>query len=114
MENYNNCYTLIYTVSCDAPKDYETVIVHYLTNDSTTLEGSNVTYWCITDIQLNTFTSVCYKNASWVPDPISHCAALQSGNVNNKKGLSSRRIEKCALFKLTIILTLNVGGGPDI
>ena len=78
----------IHTVSCDAPKADETV--HYLTNDSITLEGSNVTYRCSTDAQYDTFTSVCYKNVNWVPDPISHCAALQSGSMH-KKGLIEPR-----------------------
>ena len=73
----------LHTVSCDAPKADETV--DYLTYNSTTLEGSNITYRCSTDVQLSTFTSVCYKNASWVPDPISQCATLQSGNDNYYK-----------------------------
>jgi hypothetical protein len=68
-------YTCLHTVSCGAPEADETV--HYSIYNST-LEGSNITYWC-TDIQLNTFTSVCYKNANWVPDPISQCASLQLG-----------------------------------
>ena len=78
INNYSIVALILYTVLCGAPKPDETV--HYLTYNSTTLEGSNVTYRCSTDVQLNTFTSVCYKNASWIPDPISQCAALQSGN----------------------------------
>ena len=81
IENNGIVALILYTVSCGAPKADETV--HYLINNSMTLEGSNVTYRCSTstDVQLNTFTSICYKNASWVPDPISHCAALQSGKL---------------------------------
>ena len=61
----------IYAVSCEMPKG-----VHY-SNFTSTLEGSTVTFWC-TNVQLSVI-SVCYKNASWIPDPISQCAALQSG-----------------------------------
>ena len=62
--------------SCGPPPESEKT-VHYL-NYNSTLEGSTVTFWC-TDIQLNTFVSVCHKNASWVPDPVSQCATLQLG-----------------------------------
>ena len=64
------------TASCGPPPESEKT-VHYL-NYNSTLEGSTVSFWC-TDIQLNTFISVCHKNASWIPDPVSQCATLQLG-----------------------------------
>ena len=77
-------YTLIiilFAVSCDAPETGGTV--HYSSYNST-LEGSNVIFWC-TDGQLHTeaFTSVCHRNASWIPDPVGHCTTLRSGMNRN-------------------------------
>ena len=75
-----NAYTLqllyLLAVSCGPPPETDKT-VHYL-NYNSTLEGSTITFWC-TDIQLNTFISVCHKNASWIPDPVSQCATLQLG-----------------------------------
>ena len=44
-----------------------------------------VTFWC-TDRQLSTevFTSVCHRNANWIPDPVSQCSTLTSGKNSMK------------------------------
>ena len=68
---------IVFEVSCGAPETDGNV--RYSSYNST-LEGSNVTFQCI-DVQLRTraFTSVCHRNASWIPDPVSHCTTLRSG-----------------------------------
>ena len=73
-------YTFI-AVSCGIPETDANV--YYLSYIST-LEGSTVTFQC-TDMLLGAeaFTSVCYRNASWFPDPISKCISLKSGNLNS-------------------------------
>ena len=55
--------------SCGTPKTHNSVIY---SSYSSTLEGATVSFWCI-DMN-EEFISVCLKNASWIPDPVSHCA----------------------------------------
>ena len=69
--------TLI-AVSCGIPETDANV--YYLSCNST-LEGSTVTFRCTDMLHDEIFTSVCYRNASWFPDPISKCTSLRSGNL---------------------------------
>ena len=72
----------LHAVSCGTLEGNKTV--HY--SSYNTLEGSTVTFWC-TDLQLS-HTSVCHKNASWVPDPISQCADLRLGTCMHMNNLA--------------------------
>ena len=82
----------LHAVSCGTPEADK--IVHYSSYNST-LEGSIVTFWC-SDLRISS-TSVCHKNASWVPDPISRCAALKSGTCMHMNKLSIN----CGTFIVT-------------
>ena len=92
-----------HTVSCGAPETDGNV--HYSSYNST-LEGSNVTFWC-TDRLLSTeaFTSVCHRNTSWIPDPVSQCSTLTSGKnsmkcfcMQNRKAGRSRGLNNTCIL----------------
>ena len=71
--------TVYYTVICPVPETFENV---NNSSYSSILEGSNATFWCTESdglVSTEAFTSVCHKNANWVPDPISRCSAVGSG-----------------------------------
>ena len=92
--------THTHTVSCDAPETDGNV--HYSSYNST-LEGSNVIFWC-TDRQFSTeaFTSVCHRNASWIPDPISRCSTLPSGKNSFNCGIFCTQNRKLDLHTRTV------------
>ena len=67
-------FHILCIASCGTPKAHNSV--HYSSYNST-LEGATVSFRCI-DMN-EEFTSVCHRNASWIPHPVSHCANLRSG-----------------------------------
>ena len=75
---YNN-----YAVTCPVPETFENVNI---SSNSSILEGSNATFWCTESdglVSTEPFTSVCYRNASWIPNPVSRCRAFESGKFMN-------------------------------
>ena len=56
----------------------------FSTNNST-LEGSTISFRCTNELMgTDVFMSKCFRNASWVPDPIRQCA------VDGERGISRK------------------------
>lgn len=73
---------IIIIVSCGELESHDNV--HYSSDGNSTLEGSTVMFWCTDHDALfgsNTSLSVCHKNGSWIPDPVSQCTSNRSGKL---------------------------------
>ena len=65
-------------VTCDTPMANSNVNLNY----SSTLEDSLLTFQCKDGLlPEDMFTSRCYRNRTWIPDPSGHaCATSSAGN----------------------------------
>ena len=65
-------------VDCDTPVVNSNVSLNY----SSTLEDSLLTFQCKDGLLPDdVFTSRCYRNLSWIPNPSSHACATTSAGV---------------------------------
>ena len=71
-------HSIFFSVSCGAPT---TPANSHITNYSSSIEGSKVTFHC--DVNSATVTATCSGNKSWIPDPATlDCKLLTINNHN--------------------------------